>query len=240
MNSRSDDKYVFVSAPLRALAEGLFEQNTCLSELKSHGDFGIGTFNDLDGEMVMLDGMFYQISGDGVCTVITDDLQTPFACVTRFVPDFVETIDRTLDNKAFQDLLGIMLPSDNMFYAVRIDGSFSYVKTRSVPRQHNYRHLVDVAREQTTFEFHDVNGTLAGFYTPDFMDSLNVPGFHLHFLNTDRSGGGHLLLCNTSSMTVTLCHIPRLLLSLPSTLDFLTTDLTRNTRDDIDEAERDS
>ena len=233
------DKYVFISAPLRALTEGLFEQNTLLSELNQHGDFGIGTFNDLDGEMVMLDGSVYQVAGNGVCTVISDDLHTPFACVTRFVPDFVESIERELDSQEFQDLLGVMLPSDNMLYAIRIDGNFSYVKTRSVPRQHNHRHLVDVAREQATFEFNEVSGTIVGFYTPDFMDSLNVPGFHLHFLNANRTGGGHLLNCRTSSMTVSLCHIPRLVLSLPTTIDFLTTDLTRNTREEIEEAEND-
>lgn len=36
----------------------------------------------------------------------------------------------------------------------------------------------------------------AGFFSPDYMGaSINVPGFHLHYLSGDRKRGGHLLNC---------------------------------------------
>jgi acetolactate decarboxylase len=43
------------------------------------------------------------------------------------------------------------------------------------------------------FEFTNVTGTAAGFRFPSFMDGVQAPGYHLHFLNTERTAGGHLL-----------------------------------------------
>jgi acetolactate decarboxylase len=78
---------LYLSTPVNAIAEGLFEQNVPLVEIRKHGDFGLGTFNDLDGEMVLLDGIVYQITADGRVAIIKDDQTlTPFACVTFYRP----------------------------------------------------------------------------------------------------------------------------------------------------------
>jgi acetolactate decarboxylase len=53
---------VYLSAPVSALMKGLYEKDTTIANIKKHGDFGLGTFNDLNGEMVMLDGIVYQLS----------------------------------------------------------------------------------------------------------------------------------------------------------------------------------
>jgi acetolactate decarboxylase len=86
------------------------------------------------------------------------------------------------------------LETPNIFYAVRIDGYFSYIKTRSVPRQEKpYPKLIDVAKKQPTFEFNNVRGTIIGLRCPQFVKGLNVPAWHFHFITEDRSAGGHLL-----------------------------------------------
>lgn len=229
---------VFLSAPIIALVEGFYVENTDMAAIKEHGDFGLGTFNYLDGEMVILDGNVYQIRSDGDVYSVKDDEQSPFACVTFFSPDTFDDIEEIHTSKGFHDLLNALIPSENMLYAIRIDGSFRHVRTRAVPRSENYKPLVEATANQPVFDFYDVQGSLAGFYTPRFMESLNAPGYHLHFLTEDRRHGGHLIECSLKRARIGIQHVSKLDLGLPITLDFLTADLTRDIRKDLDKAEK--
>jgi acetolactate decarboxylase len=125
-----------------------------------------------------------------------------------------------------------------MLYALRIDGVFEYVKTRAVPKTDNYLPLVEAAKNQVVFEFSHVEGSLAGFFTPAFMPSLNAPGYHLHMLTSDRRHGGHLMACRLIRARIGIQHIPKLEVGLPVTLDYLTADFNRDTKKDLDKAER--
>ena len=228
---------LYVSAPVNALVEGLYREDTTIADILARGDFGLGTFNDLDGEMVVLDGQVYQLRSDGIAYAVTSDTRTPFACVTFFRPYSEEEIDQPLDYPGLLALFDRLLPSKNMLYALRLQGLFDYVRTRSVPRQDSYRPLVEVAREQPEFEFEHIEGTLVGFWTPNFMQSIAVPGYHLHFLTADKRHGGHLLECRPRHIRISLQHIARLELGLPLTLDYLTADLGRDASQDLREAE---
>jgi acetolactate decarboxylase len=214
---------VYLSAPVDALMKGCYEQDTTIKELKQHGNFGLGTFNHLDGEMMMLDGAVYQLKEDGFAHPVNDIVETPFACVTFFSPTTVEEINRELDYVGFKNLLDQMMPSENVFSAIRIDGEFSFIRVWSVPRQETSRPIAEVKPKM--FEYQDVRGTLAGFYTPRFIKSLLNPGFHLHFLTDDRRHGGHLDHCRLSRLAIGVQTIPRLELSLPITIDYLTAKL---------------
>jgi len=236
--NRQGGNAVFLSAPIVALVEGFYVENTSMALLKEHGDFGLGTFNYLDGEMVILDGNVYQIRSDGDVYSVKDEEQSPFACVTFFSPDTFDDIEENDTPKGFQDLLNPLIPSENMLYAIRIDGSFSHVRTRAVPRSENYKPLVEATKNQPVFDFHDVQGCLAGFYTPRFMESLNAPGYHMHFLTEDRRHGGHLIECALKKARIGIQHVPKLDVGLPITLDFLTADLTRDIGKDLDKAEK--
>ncbi len=230
---------VYLCAPVNALVEGIFEQKVPFSEVKKHGDFGLGTFDKLDGEMVMLDGAIYQIDGQGQVRVIEDEsAQTPFACVTYFNPLSVESLNETMGYDQFLQWLHTLMPSPNIFYAFRIEGLFNRVKVRSVSKQESLRPLVEIAAEQSIFNFSKVRGTVAGFYTPSFMSSLNVPGLHLHFLSVDRTGGGHLLECEPEQVKVAVQLISRFEMSMPLTLDYLTWDFKRDIEKDLDKVER--
>ena len=229
---------VFLSAPIIALVEGFYVENTNMALIKEHGDFGLGTFNYLDGEMVILDGNVYQIRSDGDVYSVKDDEQSPFACVTFFSPDTFDDIEENQTPKGFHDLLNTLIPSENMLYAIRIDGSFSHLRTRAVPRSENYKPLVEATANQPVFDFYDVQGCLAGFYTPRFMESLNAPGYHMHFLTEDRRHGGHLIECGLKKARISIQHVPKLDVGLPITLDFLTANLTRDIGKDLDKAEK--
>jgi len=239
IRKRKADNKIYLCAPVNALVEGIYEQNIPFYEIKKHGDFGLGTFNDLDGEMMMFDGLIYRIGADGRASQITDDETcTPFSCVTFFEPSSEDELNEELSYSDFMNWMKELMPSPNLFYAFRVTGEFEYVKTRSVPKQENYRPLVEVAKEQPTFEFKDVKGLLAGFYTPAFVPSVNVPGVHLHFITEDRLSGGHLLECRPRKVKVELQYLYTLELSLPSNLDYLTWDFQRDIGKDLDKAEK--
>jgi acetolactate decarboxylase len=214
---------VYLSAPVDALMKGCYEQNTTIEELKQHGNFGLGTFNNLDGEMMMLDGTVYQLKEDGFVHPVSDMVETPFSCVTFFSATTVEEINREMDYAGFKNLLEQLMPSENVFSAIRIDGEFSTIRVWSVPKQETRRPIAEV--KPKVFEYQEVKGTLAGFYTPRFIKSLLNPGFHLHFLSDDRRHGGHLDQCRLTRASIGVQIIPRLELNLPITIDYLTAKL---------------
>jgi acetolactate decarboxylase len=208
------------------------------TQVKEHGDFGLGTFDNLDGEMVMLDGQIYRITAEGRVHEVDEQALTPFVCVTFYKPFSHDELDSELSYAAFQKWLEGLLPSPNIFYALRVEGRFAAMRVRSVPKQENYRPLLEVAQEQPVFTFADIEGSLVGFFTPAFMGSLNVPGLHLHFLSADRQRGGHLLECRPSRVRAGVQLISTLELALPMSLDYLTWDFHRDTKQDLDKAEK--
>ncbi|SJZ98792.1 acetolactate decarboxylase [Trichlorobacter thiogenes] len=229
---------IYFCAPVNALVEGIYQQKIPFTEIKQHGDFGLGTFDHLDGEMVMLDGEIYQITSDGAAARVADDTLTPFSCVTFYQPMSHDRLEQPCSYPAFLEWLNSLFPSPNIFYAIRVEGHFSRIKVRSVPRQESYRPLAEVARDQPVFEYSDTEGTLVGFYTPSFMGSLSVPGMHLHFLSADRKTGGHLLECCPNDVTVGIQFLTTLELGLPMSFDYLTCDFQRDTEKDLESAEK--
>ena len=229
---------VYLSAPINALVEGFYVENTTVAQIKKHGDFGLGTFNYLDGEMVILDGVVYQVRSDGTATIAEDSEQSPFACATFFRPDTFDDIAGTDEYKNIETLLDTLIPSPNMIYAIRIDGTFRHVKTRAVAKTENYTPLVEATKNQPVFDFHDVEGAMAGFFTPRFIETITAPGYHLHFLTADRQHGGHVMGCALHKIRIGIQHVPLLEMGLPITLDFLTADLTRDTAKDLEKVEK--
>ena len=188
---------------LSVLSEGVYDGDVTFEDLKKHGDFGIGTLNGLDGEMVAVAGEFYQIRADGKAYPVEDSMETPFAVVTFFESDKAVSLDKALDYEQLKQYLDSMLPTKNIFYAIKVEGVFKYIKARSVPAQSKpYPSLDEALKEQTIFEFHDVTGTLVGFWCPAYVEGINVPGYHFHFITSDRQNGGHLLDCETENVKI--------------------------------------
>jgi len=229
---------VFISAPLAALVEGIYRADTTIGTLRAKGNLGIGTFNDLDGEMVLVDGQVYCLRPQGDAELIPDTVRTPFALTTFFEGDTEDSFDTPVAEQAFEHAILDLIPSSNLMYAIRIDGHFDYVRARHVPKVSNYLPLVQIAKLQTVFEFKDVEGTIVGFFTPGFLSGVHMVGLHLHFITSDRKRGGHLLGAATRNVSVKLQHAPSIELGLPMTLDFLTMHQTRDMEADLNKAER--
>jgi len=207
---------LFQVSTIDALLEGVYDGVTSIGILKQHGDFGIGTFAGLDGEMVGINDNFYQIKADGIAYNAADSIQTPFAAVTFFDTDQKEQLRRDMNFKELEYYLDTVLPTANAFYAIKIEGVFNYMKTRSVPAQQKpYPKLAEVAKHQPVFEFRDISGTMVGFRCPSYVDGINVPGYHLHFISNSREVGGHVLDFRVQEAIATIGYTSQFLLILP-------------------------
>lgn len=225
-------------ATIDALLAGLYDGVADIGALKHYGDLGIGTFAGLDGEMVVLDGQVYRVGADGRAAVVADAETTPFAAVVFFKPDRDIAVPPGSDFTAFQALADAALPSANLFYAFRAEGRFKSMRTRSVPRQRKpYRPLADVVKDQSVFEFKDVDGVLVGFKSPSFAKGINVPGYHLHFLTADRKAGGHVLDFTVERLEVKVDALNRFLLMLPTDAGFAAADLRPNRQEELEKVE---
>ncbi|QDU28293.1 Alpha-acetolactate decarboxylase precursor [Anatilimnocola aggregata] len=206
---------------LAALASGDYENGTSLRDVLASGDFGIGTFSRLDGEMIVLSGQMYQALGDGTIRLANLNGCTPFAAVTFFEEDgqFEHLAAATLDDLDTQ--LDRKLPRRNSPYALRIDGEFAQLTLRSVPAQSPpFQPLVSVVKHQSTWAHQKVRGTLVGFRCPSWVGTLNVPGYHWHFLSDDRKLGGHVLACEFGDGTLRFDECTSLLIHLPQSTEF--------------------
>jgi len=221
-----------------ALVEGLYEGAVRVSRLLQHGDFGLGTFIDLDGEMVVLEGVCYRISSDGRVNTVEGDCFIPYAVVTRFSTEFARPSQQFT---SFTELVAIcdsLRLSGNVFYAFRVEGKFACVKTRVMKAVPHGTGLKAASSEQEEFTFKEQEGTLVGLWSPGFAGSFSVPGYHFHFLSSDRKRGGHVLECSAADVTIGGCAMHEMHVSLPETAEFLKADLSRDPNDDLMSAER--
>jgi acetolactate decarboxylase len=221
-----------------ALVEGIYQGAVRVSRLLQHGDFGLGTFIDLDGEMVVLDGVCYRVSPTGAIASVEGERLIPYAVVTRFSSSFGKKHRRI---PTFDDLVQVcdqLRGSNNVFYAFRVNGHFDAVTTRVMKSVSKGTGLKAAASVQQEFRFKELRGTLVGIWSPAFAASFSVPGYHFHFLSEDRQSGGHVLDCRASEAEIDGCAMNEMHVSLPETEDFLKADLTRDPQADLMKAER--
>lgn len=212
---------------LDALVGGVYEGRTTLESLKAHGDFGIGTFNAVDGEMMLIDGLFYRVDGEGKVRLAPETECTPFAAVTFFETDIALQCDSPVSMDSLYRFIDRRLPSDNLFYGIRIIGSFKSVRTRSVPRQVKpYVILTEVVKTQPVFDFQDAEGIMVGFRCPEFAKTVNYAGYHLHFLAKEGEGGGHVLGFTADRIRIEIDVTDGFQLALPDDEEFLRVDLS--------------
>ena len=193
----ANEDVLYQVALLQSLVQGYYDGIVTVGELKQHGDTGIGTFEGVNGEMIVLDGVVYQADADGSIATPSDEETVPFSNVTFFDTDETLTLSGIADMAALQEAMNGVVNrlGANCFYMVNLEGTFDSIKVRSEYKQEKpYRALdVALAEDQTEFDYEDVSGTIVGLYCPDYMGGLNTPGWHFHFINEDLTRGGHVL-----------------------------------------------
>jgi len=223
---------------INALMLGQYDGVMPIPEMLRYGDFGVGTLDHLDGELIVLDGQAYQVRGDGVVVGVGANRSTPFVSVTWFDADgelpcpqvgSLSDLDARLD-----DALG----QKNNFLAIRVDGRFASITLRSVHRQEPpYRPLAEVVKSQSVWTHNDVRGTLVGVRCPGWVAGLNVPGYHWHFLSADRKVGGHVLDCRVVEGRVGYDVCRDWLVKLDSSAEFIGLDLGKDLRQELHRVE---
>ena len=227
---------------LQGLTYGDYYGSVAIGELKQHGDTGIGTFNRLNGELIMLDGKVYRAAGGGNIEAVTDDETTPFAVAAFMDVNASRKFTEIPDSDALYDELDRMVEArgKNRFYIVRIDGMFRKMHVRSVYAQREpYRRLVEVLeKEQTFYNYENMEGTMVGLYCPFYMSALNAAGWHFHFISKDKTRGGHVLGVQIAEAVSAWADIDAFEVKLPQNEMFAGFDLTVDQSKDIEKVEK--
>ena len=234
---------IYQISTLQALALGYTRPVVTVKELLEHGDIGLGTFEDVNGEMIVVDGQCFRATEDGTVWEAEPDMGVPFASVAKadFSPCF--EIRDIPDIEKMKEILTLKIEEDfglNSMHIVRIDGAFNRVCARSESAYRSQHvDLKDIlSQTQRDFMFEDISGTMVCIYYPDYMDGINAPGWHLHFLSEDRLKGGHVFDLEMESGTIYLAKINNIEIQLPSEPAFDTYSLKDASGSDIKQVEQ--
>jgi acetolactate decarboxylase len=228
---QGDGKTLFITGTYGALYRGVYDGSLTVADLKRHGDFGAGTFSGIDGELVALNGKYYQIGAQGKINPVEDTWTTPNATVTFFRPDKVISINEPLSYQGFQEYVNSQLPTPNIFYAMKVTGKFDSLKARSLTkltRPYPATPYATITQNEPTFEFTNVDSTLVVFVSPSYAGELSYPGYHAHFINSDGKYGGHVLDCRITGGRVEVASLPNFTVNLPQNSEFYKADYTKS------------
>lgn len=220
-----------------ALVQGVYQGCVSVGDIKTHGDFGLGTFDSLDGEGLMLDGHVYQALGNGSVIEPADTAKAPFWVSTEFEADRSATIASVSSWEDLCSQLEQHRHSENLFAAIRIDGVFEELHYRVACKSASGEDLVTATSHQAEFRLNNFAGTLLGFWSPGYAKTLNIPGYHLHLLSADHKHGGHVLGIKASNLKVQVMDANNLVLALPESPEFLAADLTADPTAALSKAE---
>lgn len=222
-----------------AFLGGLYEGGYTYGLLKRHGDFGLGAPHMLDGEITILEGKVYQTRSDGKTFEPEDDKTTSYAFVTAFVTDYAHEVHSIQSKVNLERQLIDLIPNDNAMYAIRISGVFNCLKTRAFPpvRLKPYPELTSILDKQEFFDFSTIEGTLVGFYLPVYLKGINIPGFHFHFVSSDKKNGGHVLEVSIKDAKVEIDRLTNFEVQLPESTEFGEFNFRYNRLDQIQKVE---
>ena len=171
-----------------------------MQEATAGNTIGLGTFNNLDGEFVMVGGVGYRIPTTGIPEPITGKELTPFVQAIKFKPTKSGPIPPGTQCSQLIPAINELAQSDEGIVAVRVRGTFTQLTTRSVPAQSQpWPSLAQVVSNQTEFNLDGNKAVLVGFRQANDFLGVGQPGLHLHGLITTQKAGGHVLSCTVGN-----------------------------------------
>ena len=207
-----------------------------IAEVKRHGDMAIATMDRLDGEMQMIDGVVYQACADGRLLLPADDATIPYGTIARLTPEQELQLDEIQRFEDFEERMKTACPSLNLPLAVHLKGDFRHVKVRAVGRQEKDGvGLAEAAKNEAVFELAETKGDMVGFRLPGYVQGVNAPGWHLHFVDEARRHGGHVINFSLKHGAMRLCRAREFRIVLPEALADM--ELDRDWTDDLRKAE---
>ena len=234
---------MFQISTLQSLALGYTRMVTTVGELMKHGETGLGTFEDVNGEMIAIDGKCYRAMEDGTVEKASDTRGVPFSSVAYMDNCREFELSGNYDMTNLKNELNNRIEEDfalNSMHVIQIHGAFEkiYARSEAPYRAHHVtlKEMLDIT--QTSFEFSNITGTLVGVYYPDYMDGINAAGWHLHFINDDRTKGGHVYDLKMSHGNVRLARKNSIEIQLPKDPAFDTYALKNASKDEIKKVEQ--
>lgn len=204
--------------PSMAFKAGLYDGILSIHEARSHGDFGVGQFAALDGELIVADGEFYRARADGSVRLAADTDELCFAQLCFYEPQQKGAIPAGVNEQSFGDFLSQLLPFRNSFCAFRIHATFAHIVPTAPPwLAKPYPRFNEVGSLRKSFPVANISGSIVGIYSPVFTEDIGIPGYHFHFISDDRRSGGHVTSFNVTSGEVDAARVDRFDLSLPQT-----------------------
>lgn len=199
-----------------SLMEGRYDGEVTIGQLRGRGSFGIGTLQGLDGELVVVDGEFWNIGTDGVAHVPSDDSLVPFAVLAELDDPITFAVEGPLSHDVFEAEIHRRLPDPDDCWVIVATGRFESVTFRSVAHQTPpYRPFAEVLLADEVLLHASLDATLVGFCFPDWASELDVPGFHFHMLSADHATGGHVYDHTVARAEVTLSQCRTMHLEVP-------------------------
>ena len=209
MTKRKKPPMLYQIGTIRSLMAGVDRGDRIIETLTEYGDFGLGTFDGVNGEMMVLDGRFYRADGQGILHVADPKDPTPFAVLTHFDPVEQIELGRLDSLSSIEEKLHTTFESENLIYAIKIEGAFTKLHLRS-ERRHETKHSPlpeTLSKYQTDFSLEETGGTMVGFWFPAYMEAINLPGFHFHFVDVSHLRGGHIYEAVTENAVASIMPI---------------------------------
>jgi acetolactate decarboxylase len=193
LEPKSDD--VFHYSVIDAMRNGVYLGDLTVAASSRHGDFGLGTFNNLDGEMIAVDGVVYRIAPDGMVAPAEPERKIPFAAFAFFTSDAREDVTVTGGYDDLQQALIAKLATRNVPHAIRIRGTFPEIVVGGAnPVSDSDRTpLAELMKARPQYSGYDVTGTIVAFYYPTYVGGVDLSPFHMHFISDDKRMGGHIM-----------------------------------------------
>lgn len=218
--SHNEEVTLVQVSTLNALMEGDYRGSRTVKEILKDTDTGIGTYNGLDGEAIIYKGHAYDGRATGEVSEMGPDETFAFSCTTKFD----ESVDEDeISFESIEDLkikLEKYLDSHNYFFMIKMEGKFN-VRVRSCFKQKEpYEPLYKVAVDQREFEYHDIEGSIVGIYSPNYVEGMNLPGWHIHFLSRDFKKGGHILKVDANNVKIKVNKLQAWKVLMPEDPDF--------------------
>ena len=218
---KKQPKVLYQTSPIISVMKGVMDDGITIGELKEKGSFGLGTFNGVNGEMIVLKGKVYRVNVNGKVNEPDDNVKTPYATVVNFSADTTFYTSKEYNYQQLKQFINSKLSSKNAIYALKVSGFFNSIKTRSEAKQTiPYKNLGDVLKNQTIFNLKNQTGTMVGFKFPKYLSNVNAAGFHFHFINAKRNAGGHVLNFSTGKIKIEIERINSLEMRIPETRQF--------------------
>lgn len=239
-NIMSDNNRLYQYGIADAFVGGIYKGTLPLKDLKLKGDFGLGAPDLLDGELTIMDGKVYQTKATGQTIEPGNEFKTSLSFVTFFKPNASFVIEKKTDGKSLLEQISKTLSNKNAMYAIKISGKFNHIKTRAFPPVKNepFPVLTSIFDTQKTFDFSEKEGVLIGYYLPEYLNGINVKGFHFHFLSTDKKYGGHVLNFTGENLKIEMAELKSFELETSKHKDFQNFKFNTKDNDDLKRVEK--